>query len=117
MNRQEKTPMIGERDCPSRETLTAFLLGKLSPEREEAINHHLETCAACEEQAQQIERQSDPLIDALRQPATASSPLRRAEGGGQIHSQEHPEPDADRDFNPLSDEPLQLEGYRILGEV
>ena len=59
--------MTGDRSCPSHQTLMSFLLGKLPPEQEEALNLHLEACAACEARAQQIEQESDPLIDVLRQ--------------------------------------------------
>ncbi|HVS37530.1 MAG TPA: protein kinase [Gemmataceae bacterium] len=94
--------MNGERDCPGRETLAALLLGKLPPEREEAVNRHLETCAVCEAQAQELEQQSDPLIDALRQPAQISATVR-------IPTRASAPPPAN--------EPLRLDGYQILREV
>ena len=109
--------MIGESDCPGRETLAAFLLGKLSPEREEAVNLHLETCPVCEEQAQQLEQESDPLIDALRQPATISPPLRIADGALGSHGQGHALLEVNAALKPPAGELIHLEGYRILGKV
>src|SRR5947209_2382687 len=102
----ENGAMTSDRPCPDHQTLASFLFGKLPPEREEAVSLHLEACAACEARAQQIERETDPLIAALRQPsspsdaAAAPAPERpaaapRAPGGA----------------------PFDVEGFRILGEV
>src|SRR5437868_2443587 len=88
-------------DCPSQETLEAFVFGRLSPEQEGAVTNHLETCAACEARAQQIEQGTDPLVAALRQPSTP--PL--------------PDPAAVTRAAPPGDAPLLLEGYRLLGEL
>ncbi len=98
--------MTRDGHCPSHETLVALLSGELPPEQQEAVNRHVEACAACEARAQRIEQEADPVVAALRQPptpwvpgpgdATAGGPAAAAPPGG---------------------EPFHLEGYRILGEV
>lgn len=60
--------MTAGRDCPPRELLSSLLLGTLPPEQEEAVTLHLEGCAACDAAAQELEQNTDPLIDALRRP-------------------------------------------------
>jgi anti-sigma factor RsiW len=87
--------------CPSRESLTAFLTGKLPAEQEEPINRHLETCPICEAHAQQIEQQPDVLIDALRQPTTIIDP----------GAPKRPEP------RPPDAATLRLERYQIVREI
>ena len=49
--------------CPGHEILVAYVFGRLAPERESAVSAHVETCAACEARIQQIEQQTDPLVD------------------------------------------------------
>ncbi len=94
--------MPSERGCPDRETLTALLLGKLPSERADEVNLHLESCPACEESAQQLEVQTDPLIEALRQPSST--------GLAPEVTQRTPGTQA-------APAPFQLEGFQLLGEV
>jgi WD40 repeat protein len=97
--------MAADRGCPSHETLASFLLGKLPAEQEEAVTSHLETCAACEARAQQLEQEADPVIAALRQPPTP--PLFALD-------------DATLRTTPEATSagpPFHLEGYRILEEI
>jgi WD40 repeat protein len=92
--------MSDVRNCPSRETLTSFLLGKLPQQQEEAITHHVETCAACEAEAQALDQESDPLIDALRRPPSnppSPQPLNTPAAPASV--------------------PFHLPGYRILKEI
>src|SRR5579872_3556117 len=98
--------MISDQVCPSREALASFLLGKLPPEQEEKVALHLEKCVACEALTARLEQESDPLIDALRQPVTASPP--------------RPAPATFTESSSTAAaaaSPVQLEGYRILGEI
>ncbi len=99
--------------CPDRELLTAFLAGKLSAEEDAQIGMHLEGCAACEAHTQQLEQQSDPLIDALRRPAPLSGPTVHADNPigasktalwGDVPLQ-------------AASCPLQVDGYHIIREI
>jgi anti-sigma factor RsiW len=67
--------MGAKEPCPDRDTVAALLLGKLSLEQEATVNTHLEACATCATLARQIEQESDPLIEALRQPNSAPPPI------------------------------------------
>src|SRR3954468_13900773 len=51
----QKAAMSDETLCPSHEELSAFVLGKLAPEQEEALCLHLGACAGCEARLQQLE--------------------------------------------------------------
>jgi eukaryotic-like serine/threonine-protein kinase len=85
--------MTAKEPCPNRDTVAALLLGKLSLEREATVNAHLEACATCAALAQQIEQESDPLIEALRQPMSPPTPAL------------------------VDGDSMRIEGYRILGEI
>ena len=91
--------MTAKETCPSRDTVAALLFGKLSLDQEAIVNTHLEACATCATLAQQIEQESDPLIEALRQPMSATPPFRV------------PTPVV------VDGDSIRIEGYRILGEV
>lgn len=54
--------------CPSRDNLAAYVQGTLSEEAVERVADHLDTCPACETTVEDLERQSDPLVDRLRRP-------------------------------------------------
>jgi WD40 repeat protein len=94
--------MTAHGDCPSRDLLAALLRGTLSSDQEDAINNHVETCPECESQVRDIEQETDPLIDALRLPATSAT-------RGHVTS-----PATD---SPLDPEPFHLDGYRIVREI
>jgi WD40 repeat protein len=106
-HQQGRTSMSSDTGCPSRECLASFLWGKLPPEQEEAIHRHLETCPGCQTQAEQLGQLTDPLVEALRDPAPTLQPdagalpaRARASGGG-----------------PHRAEPFPLKDYEILREV
>ena len=58
--------------CPSREQLLAFSLGKLPDESLDAISAHLDCCPACESLAATLDQVSDTLISELRGPLQES---------------------------------------------
>jgi WD40 repeat protein/anti-sigma factor RsiW len=91
--------------CPDRDTLTALVLGTLAPESEESITVHLEACASCENRLQEIEQNTDPLIDALRRRANAPP------------TTENDLATPRESASPAATEPFHLDGYRILKEV
>jgi WD40 repeat protein len=99
--------MSSDTACPSWEVLVSFLAGQLPPERGEVINAHLESCPACEARAQLLERQADPLVDALR---TSSLTLLQPPG---VAPREKPEAEP----LPPGAAPFRLEGYRIVREI
>src|SRR5438046_5186965 len=95
--------MAGPSGCPDHQTLTAYLFGTLPQEQEAAVGGHVEQCADCEARVQQIEQQTDPLVEALRYSSTGlSAPAKdNAEASPVL----------------LDDIPRELEGYRILEEI
>jgi WD40 repeat protein len=97
--------MARDGDCPSPETLVAFLSGELEPEQSDAVNRHIDVCAECEARAQQVEQDADPLVAALRQPTPSIRPPSSVPAGRPA------EPSAS------GDEPFHLDGYRILGPI
>jgi serine/threonine-protein kinase len=54
--------------CPSADDLFAFAVGRLAADAREAIARHIETCAACLVNLDQLNGQNDPLQAMLRQP-------------------------------------------------
>jgi serine/threonine protein kinase len=59
--------------CPEAEELARFCIGKLSNDRLEAIAVHLGDCPGCESRMQQLGRESDVLVEALRHPREATT--------------------------------------------
>jgi len=107
--------MRNDTPCPSHESLASFLTGKLPEEEEDEINRHLEACPACEQRAQELERHTDPLIEALRQPAAALHREPEATGEG-LEKTEPGLVAADSSYL-SSPQPFRLEGYQILREL
>ncbi len=52
--------------CPSRETLSAFLLGDLPETQLSEVASHVSGCAACEENASLLDSASDEIVECLR---------------------------------------------------
>jgi serine/threonine-protein kinase len=70
----EGSVLQGRGDCPSREELFAFHVGKLT--REDVAKHIEDSCPRCEAMLQEMDARSDPLIAALQ---GEPPPLSRAE--------------------------------------
>jgi serine/threonine protein kinase len=51
---------------PSREELSAYLLGTLPEEESEAVSQHLVECPSCEATAEKLEAMSDTVVEKLR---------------------------------------------------
>src|SRR5690348_1550646 len=94
--------MIEAPGCLSHDRLVSYLLGELPPEQEGEVSAHLESCAACEARAQQIEQGPTSFVQALRRPAAEASTFR----GGQLAEEA-----------PGAAPPVEIKGYRILGEI
>ncbi len=54
--------------CPPHERLITYVRGTLPEDLAEHIDEHLDTCVTCEMTVDELERQSDPLVDSLRRP-------------------------------------------------
>jgi anti-sigma factor RsiW len=61
--------------CPTREELSAYLLGKLQKERLEAVGDHAITCASCAETLKTLENVQDSLVPLLRLDSGSYPPL------------------------------------------
>ena len=55
-------------DCPDREQLSEFLLGKLPENDASDVIEHIEDCPQCEDTVQALETEIDPLVAALQAP-------------------------------------------------
>ena len=53
--------------CPTQETLSDFLLGKLNGDELEDVGSHLVDCLQCLEAVQSLESQTDGLVESLRE--------------------------------------------------
>jgi len=58
--------------CPTERELLSFHLGLLPEEQLDALADHLEGCAACDATIRGFDSASDPVLSALRLPATAN---------------------------------------------
>jgi hypothetical protein len=65
---------VTETDCPSREDLTRFAVGDLDGTAFARVAGHVECCPGCESALRQLDGHTDPLVSALRQPVSATSP-------------------------------------------
>ena len=54
-------------ECPSRERLLAFALGRLPDQDSDAIADHLDQCVACESVSATLDGVTDTLVDLLRE--------------------------------------------------
>jgi WD40 repeat protein/serine/threonine protein kinase len=89
---------MSERSCPSPADLSAFVLGRLSPEATEDVGRHLDNCPGCEAAVQALENLSDPVIVGLRR-RPSDSALSGTRPGGSFSL------------------PEQLGDYRIVRQV
>src|SRR5688572_17765677 len=62
-------------ECPPPDQLSAYVIGKLSPELFEGVADHVEGCPSCESSMHLLERLSDPLLSGLRQSVPADPVL------------------------------------------
>src|SRR5688572_12938195 len=53
--------------CPDPRLLTAFAVGELPGPASGDIEHHLESCATCQRRLAELDRQTDPVVEALRE--------------------------------------------------
>lgn len=54
--------------CPPKKQISQYLFGQLPEEEASFIEEHLSSCAECEQDVIGLEMQTDPFVDALRQP-------------------------------------------------
>jgi len=55
--------------CPTRDQISAYLLGNLDDAGMRVMGHHLRQCSRCRSVAEQLEQVADDLIHSLRAPA------------------------------------------------
>jgi WD40 repeat protein/serine/threonine protein kinase len=94
---------VAEQACPSPEELSGFLLGTLPEADLERVGRHLDGCPACESAVRALENLSDPVLAAIRQPASSPTNTGALPGAG-------PAPGG----RPL---PERLGDFRIIREV
>jgi serine/threonine protein kinase len=63
-----RTPAMASSNCPSREQLSAYVVGLLPEESFEIVAQHIDECPACEATVQELEVQTDTIISLLQQP-------------------------------------------------
>lgn len=61
-------------DCFSRDQLQSYLLGQLPDADSDLVALHVEACAACDATVTALDRESDTLIESLRQPVANEDP-------------------------------------------
>ncbi len=109
-------------ECPTREELSAYLVGKLRKERLEAVADHVESCPICQSALQPLEAGRDSLIPLLRQRPVVD-PTRNPElqrlmslvkplGVQQTPLAETPQP-----LPAAEGEPKQLGQYQLLKKI
>src|SRR5271170_2727385 len=99
-------------ECVNESELRAFLLGQLPERVGQVVSAHLETCAACEALAGRLDRQTDPVVRALRragslgadQPGISSAPTKDASA-------------IVKDPFPPATVPRWVGDYEMLGEI
>jgi eukaryotic-like serine/threonine-protein kinase len=57
---------MGRDDCPSQDTLSDFVLGKLPVAELGTVAEHLDVCTECEEKAGQLDGMADAIVLKLR---------------------------------------------------
>ena len=60
-------------DCPSLDTLSDFVLGKLSVAEQGAVAEHLDVCPECEQKTGQLDGMADKVVSTLRRIAGPDS--------------------------------------------
>jgi WD40 repeat protein/tRNA A-37 threonylcarbamoyl transferase component Bud32 len=108
-------------NCPSQADLVAFHQGTLPNSQVDAVADHLETCAVCEAALERLDAAVDPVVAALRKPASTSVPppslsplLRPSAADHSAASAASPPPDTD--FTAPENWP-RLQGYEILAPL
>src|SRR5262245_56443461 len=98
--------------CVGEADLRAFLLGQLPERVSRAVSSHLETCPECEAAAQRLDRQTDPVIRAIRRAACPAEPdAANASHAGSA------DPTVAEDEAAPAGLPRRIAGYEVLGEA
>lgn len=74
MHQSHKDQTMNEATCFSRDELRSYLLGELSDADLNGVAVHVETCIDCEATVAELDRESDTMIEALRQPVADDEP-------------------------------------------
>jgi serine/threonine protein kinase/formylglycine-generating enzyme required for sulfatase activity len=64
-NPHDEAPM-GRIDCPSQDTLSDFVLGKLAVPELRTVAQHLDVCPECEQQTAELDGMADGVVSELR---------------------------------------------------
>ncbi len=104
-------------DCPSREQLSAYLLGTMPEDDADRLTRHIADCPSCESTIETLKALSDRQVDRLRQTALLQEPegreaVARGRLSGPTGAAGLPELSA-IDTNDLG----QLGEYRLLEEL
>jgi anti-sigma factor RsiW len=63
-----------ESNCLSDQELLAFHLGKMPAGEVDRVANHLEACAGCTAAMERLDYAADPVLTALRKPASETKP-------------------------------------------
>lgn len=118
MNHQHDEPRSVHGPCPSRDALSGFVLGNLSPQSIEAIGQHIDTCVICQKALDTLDALEDSVVADLKEPVRPcpadpqlEEQIRRAEEISQVVWQR---PKADELEESL---PARLGQYEILEKI
>ena len=111
---------MSEAICFSRDQLRSYVLGDLPETAYDDVASHVEGCVDCEATVSELDRESDTLIESLRQPVVQDEPLsayRLAAKRAVAQWQDSiDEPTAANSPRPLSDVP-RLRDYELLEPI
>ncbi len=63
---------MSDLECPSRDDLIAFAVGKLPDDRRDALAVHVDSCSDCQQELATVGETNDTLLAGLRQPVGAN---------------------------------------------
>ena len=65
--------------CPSPETLSDYLVGKLGDEEADSVTSHLKVCDACVAKMDEFDESLDSMVQKLKHPGTDDAFMREPE--------------------------------------
>src|SRR5947209_9010601 len=99
-------------ECVGEADLRAFLLGQLPLRVGRLVLSHLEVCPECEAAARRLDRQTDPVVRAIRQAAGTAR-----DGAHAPASQTAPAPTVGEGAGWPRPLPQRIAGYELLEEI
>jgi len=108
-------PAAGSGDCPSREQLIAYTLGKLPEKALQTVADHLETCGGCLAALSTVAEAEDSLVSQLRHPGVGTRQVGALPDGEEFLDEPQCQ-EAVRQFEAIGSEPsLVAQTDRVAG--